>query len=216
MSEPQDDKELVQKYLDEQDPEVFAEIVRRSSDKVFSLCLRMTGNRHDALDASQEVFLRLLRKIHLYDGSAAFSTWLHRVASNVCYDQLRGRSRRPQPVEDPPEIADLTPLRSMDSVDLRPSIEEALALLPDDYRAPIVLRDMEGYSYEQIQDALGIPPGTVRSRIHRGRRLLADLLRNLVEDDERPSDSADDLVPEAESDASETADVAERRGEKES
>lgn len=187
MSDERNDKELVKAYIDERDPDLFAEIAERHSDRVFSLCLRMTGNRQDALDASQEVFMRLLRKIHLYDGSAAFTTWLHRVASNVCYDQLRARSRRPMPVEEPPEIADLSPLRDMDSTELRPVIEEALALLPYDYRAPIVLRDMEGYSYEQIEGALGIPGGTVRSRLHRGRRILADHLRNLIGDDERQS-----------------------------
>lgn len=187
MSDDRDDKELVQAYIDGRDPDDFAEITTRHADRVFSLCLRMTGNRQDALDASQEVFMRLLRKIHLYDGSAAFTTWLHRVASNVCYDQLRARSRRPMPVEDPPEMADLTPLRDMDSAELRPVIEEALALLPYDYRAPIVLRDMEGYSYEQIGEALGIPGGTVRSRLHRGRRILADHLRNLIGDEDRHS-----------------------------
>lgn len=185
MSDDRDDKELVQAYIDGGDPDDFAEITTRHADRIFSLCLRMTGNRQDALDASQEVFMRLLRKIHLYDGSAAFTTWLHRVASNVCYDQLRSRSRRPMPVEDPPEMADLTPLRDMDSAELRPVIEEALALLPYDYRAPIVLRDMEGYSYEQIEEALGIPGGTVRSRLHRGRRILADHLRNLIDDEDR-------------------------------
>ncbi|RIK08290.1 MAG: RNA polymerase sigma factor SigM [Acidobacteria bacterium] len=197
MSDDRDDKELVQAYIDGRDPDDFAEITTRHADRVFSLCLRMTGNRQDALDASQEVFLRLLRKIHLYDGSAAFTTWLHRVASNVCYDQLRSRSRRPMPVEDPPEMADLTPLRDMDSAELRPVIEEALALLPYDYRAPIVLRDMEGYSYEQIEDALEIPGGTVRSRLHRGRRILADHLRNLIDDDDRQSSEDTDATAPA-------------------
>lgn len=187
MSDDRDDKELVKDYIDGRDPDDFAEITTRHADRVFSLCLRMTGNRQDALDASQEVFMRLLRKIHLYDGSAAFSTWLHRVASNVCYDQLRARSRRPVPIEDPPEMADLSPLQEMTSAELRPVIEEALAFLPYDYRAPIVLRDMEGYSYEQIGDALGIPGGTVRSRLHRGRRILADHLRNLTGDESRQS-----------------------------
>lgn len=188
MSDPRDDKELVSAYIDSNDPDLFGELVARHSDRVFSICIRMTSNRADALDASQEVFIRLLRKIHLYDGSSAFTTWLHRVASNVCYDQLRARKRTPLPVDEVPEIADLSHLTSMDAIELKPSIDEALALLPEDYRIPVVLRDMEGLSYEEIQEALGIPAGTVRSRIHRGRRLLADLLRNLVEGTERQRD----------------------------
>lgn len=192
MNQDRSDKELVEAYVSERNPEVFGEIVSRHADRVFSLCIRMTGNRQDALDASQEVFLRLLRKIDLYDGSAAFSTWLHRVATNVCYDQLRARARRATPLDDPPEMVDLTPLRDLDAAELRPLVEEALSLLPHDYRVPVVLRDMEGYSYEQIEKALGIPGGTVRSRLHRGRRILANYLRNLLEEEERHSDEGSD------------------------
>lgn len=192
MSDPRDDRELVSAYIDSQDPNLFGEIVSRHSDRVFSICMRIAGNRADALDASQEVFLRLLRKIHLYDGTAAFTTWLHRVASNVCYDQLRSRSRAPLPVEEVPEIPDMSDIASMDAIELKPMIDEALSLIPYDYRAPVVLRDMEGMSYDEIQEVLDIPAGTVRSRIHRGRRMLADLLRNLTEGGERQNDAGRD------------------------
>lgn len=190
MTKALNDKALVRAYVEERRPEDFAELATRHGDKVFSLCFRMMGNRQDALDASQEVFLKLLRKIEQYDGRSAFSTWLHRVTANVCYDMLRNRARLPIPAEDPPDLPDMRPLGEMDSGELRPAIEEALSLLPAEFRAAVVLRDMEGFSYAQIEAALGASAGTVRSRIHRGRRLLATHLRNLMDDGDRPTDDA--------------------------
>ncbi len=137
----------------------------------------MAGNEADALDATQEALITLVRRIDRFDGRSRFTTWMHRVVVNACLDELRRRNRRPVPadVEEQPLTDRDRPVA--DSVADRLDIESALALLPEVFRVPVVLCDQLGMSYEEIAQDLGIPPGTVRSRISRGRRQLAELLR---------------------------------------
>jgi RNA polymerase sigma-70 factor (ECF subfamily) len=135
----------------------------------------MTGNDHDALDATQDALIAITRGLARYDGRAAFSTWAYRVTTNACLDELRRRRRRPVPEA---ELMVDTPYASGPALDQtavdRLTIDDALAALPPDFRAPVVLRDVLGLDYAEIADVLGIPPGTVRSRIARGRRALAE------------------------------------------
>lgn len=163
----------------EGDHEAFTQIMRNHEDRVFSVCLRIMGNRDQALDATQETFLTTFRKAEQFKGNAALGTWIYRIAVNTCYDLLRRQKRRKT---DPmPEHLDPTDHSAEDAVDsaaLRPEITAALAALPADFRSAVVLSDIEGMSLPEIAEILDIPVGTVKSRVFRGRRLLAQELGN--------------------------------------
>lgn len=173
------DIELLNRYLSG-DVSAFDELVRAHEDRVLAICLRMMRDREAALDAVQETFLTVFRKADRFQAKAAFSTWLYRVAVNTCYDQLRKAKRRKA---DPlPDTADPADPRSGDllaSAELRPDIETALEQLPTEFRAAVVLVDLEGLALEQAGDILDVPVGTIKSRVFRGRRLLAESLGNL-------------------------------------
>ena len=145
------------------------------------------GNDADAADALQESMIAVVRGLSKFDGRSAFSTWAYRVTTNACLDELRRRRRRPEPVEN--EVLDVgggggDPL---DRVGDRADIDAALARLAPEFRAAVVLRDLLGLDYAEIGDILGAPPGTVKSRIARGRAALADHLGNPPEPTDRPS-----------------------------
>jgi RNA polymerase sigma-70 factor, ECF subfamily len=147
-------------------------LLNRHVDRVHAICRRIIGDPQDALDASQEALIAVARSIHRFDGRAAFTTWLYRVATNAALDELRRRQRRPTPTEAPPEtVAPST--SAVDAVTDRIDIEAAIARIPEEYRAAVVLRDLVDLDYAQIAEALGLPSGTVRSRIARGRAALA-------------------------------------------
>jgi RNA polymerase sigma-70 factor, ECF subfamily len=173
------DVDLVARYL-AGDVAAFDELMRAHEDRVFGVCLRMLRDRDAALDATQETFLTVFRKADRYRAEAAFSTWLYRVAVNTCYDQMR-RSKRHRADEFPEhyEPPDRSAGDALEAVEVRPDVEEALDALPADFRAAVVLVDVEGLALETVSDLLGIPLGTVKSRVFRGRRLLAERLGNL-------------------------------------
>ena len=173
------DRALIRRYL-EGDVTAFDELMRVHEDRVFAICLRMMTDRDAALDATQDVFLTVFRKADRYKEQAAFSTWLYRVAVNTCYDHLRRRKRKR--TTSLPEYFDPADPRGEDpltAVELRPDIETALATLSPEFRAAIVLVDLNGMSLEGASEALDIPIGTVKSRVFRARRLLAAELGNL-------------------------------------
>jgi RNA polymerase sigma-70 factor (ECF subfamily) len=163
--------------------------MRAHEDRVFAVCLRMLRDRDLALDATQETFITVFRKASAFGGRSAFSTWLYRVAVNTCYDLLRRRQRRqadplPETTDPPdPDVAD-----QLAAVELRPDLEAALAALPEEFRAAVVLADVEGLALQTVSDVLGIPVGTVKSRVFRGRRMLADALGNLRAGSVHPRD----------------------------
>lgn len=136
------------------------------------MCRRLAGNDADALDATQEALIAIVRGLPRFDGRAAFSTWSYRVATNACLDELRRRRRRPDPGLPATESTRGGDPPLEETVADRLTIDEALAELPEDFRAPIVLRDQLGMDYAEIAAVLDIPPGTVRSRIARGRAAL--------------------------------------------
>lgn len=148
----------------------------RHYDRLFAVCRRLAGNEADAADACQEALLAIVRGLGRFDGRATFRTWSFRVATNACLDELRRRGRRPQPMMAEPDTLGDRAVDDIGRVAERMELEAALGLLPDDFRAPVVLRDVVGMDYAEIAEVLGIPPGTVRSRIARGRRHLADLV----------------------------------------
>jgi RNA polymerase sigma-70 factor (ECF subfamily) len=156
------------------------EIVERHSDRVYRLAYRLTGNRHDAEDLTQEVFVRVFRSLSSYT-PGTFEGWLHRITTNLFLDQARRKQklrfdalsdeRAERLTSDAPSPDAAYADRTFDD-----DIEAALATLPPDFRAAVVLCDVEGLSYEEIADILDAKLGTVRSRIHRGRAMLRTAL----------------------------------------
>ncbi|MFQ5515997.1 MAG: RNA polymerase sigma factor [Acidimicrobiia bacterium] len=173
------DTDLLQAYL-RGDSDAFDDLMRLHEDRVFGICLRMLRDREAALDATQETFLTVFRKADRFGGRSAFSTWLYRVAVNTCYDALRrARRRRTEHLSDTLDPADCGATDQFTAVEIRPDIEAALAQLPIEFRAAVVLSDLEGMGLQQVAELLGVPQGTVKSRVFRGRRLLATYLGNL-------------------------------------
>ncbi len=172
-------------------------LLRRHYDRVHAVCRRIAGSTRDADDAAQEAMIRVVRNIDRFDGRAAFGTWVYRIATNTALDELRKRKRRPQlhlvdNDDTAPgggrEIADDTAHRTVDGVADRLSIDEALAGLPDEFKAAVVMRDVGDLDYAEIAAALDIPVGTVKSRIARGRRMLVEKLGNQEPSSERPTE----------------------------
>lgn len=144
------------------------------------MCRRLAGAGPDAQDATQEALIAIARGIGRFDGRAAFTTWAHRVTVNACLDELRRRGRRPipgLPVEADGAPSTRSSSRGIDAIPDRLAVDAALEQLPDDFRVAVVLRDLCDLDYAEIATQLGIPPGTVRSRIARGRAHLAELLQ---------------------------------------
>jgi len=156
------------------------EIVVNHSAKVYRLAYRLTGNKHDAEDLTQEVFVRVFRSLENFK-PGTLDGWLHRITTNLFLDQARRKSRiRFDGLADDAEARipgrDPGPERSFEFNNLDIDIQAALEELPPDFRAAVVLCDLEGLSYDEVSEALGVKLGTVRSRIHRGRTMLREKL----------------------------------------
>jgi RNA polymerase sigma factor (sigma-70 family) len=157
-------------------PPSWDEVVREHSVRVYRLAYRLTGNTHDAEDLTQEVFVRVFRSLDTYT-PGTFEGWLHRITTNLFLDLARRRQRiRFEGLAE--ETAgrlsgdELTPSQAFDARHFDSDVQEALRALAPEYRAAVVLCDIEGLSYEEIAGTLGVKLGTVRSRIHRGRAQL--------------------------------------------
>lgn len=161
-------------------------LLDRHANRIHAVCRRILGHSEDALDATQEAMIAVARGIGRFDGRSAFTTWLYRVATNAALDEGRRRGRRPQPVETLPEPRPTgSPIDTQ--VGARVDVDAALARLPEEFRVAVVLRDLCDLDYAEIAEALDVPPGTVRSRIARGRAQLAEVLGNPDRDAERPT-----------------------------
>jgi RNA polymerase sigma-70 factor (ECF subfamily) len=173
------DAELIERYL-AGDSAAFSSLVRRHEKRVYNLCYRMLGREEDARDAAQDAFLTALRKLSSFRGEAQFTTWLHRVTVNACYDQLRRKKREPlleaPRDEDAPEPPGPASPDHADSAIAAVDVQRALVRVPHEFRAVLVLHDVHDMAYEDIAETLGIPVGTVKSRLHRGRVALAEEL----------------------------------------
>jgi len=156
------------------------EIAREHGRFLYTVAYRLTGNRDDAEDLVQEVLLRVRRGLSSYQ-PGSMEGWLSRITTNAFLDEVRRRRRRPVDLlpDDPDRVLpSALSAEESASVEVLPDdVQDALRRLPDDYRAAVVLCDVVGLPYQEIGDALGIPVGTVRSRIHRGRALLREALR---------------------------------------
>lgn len=185
MNEPDRDRDLMARAANG-DRGAFTELMDRHEDMVFAVAMRMMRDRELAFDATQETFLTLFRKADRYSGESAVSTWLYRVATNTCLDMLRKiKRRRADALPEHHDEADPSAAEPFDAVEVRPDIEAALASLPEEFRAAVVLSDIHGLAIAEIGDILGVPPGTVKSRVFRGRRLLAEKLGNLMDQPRR-------------------------------
>ena len=180
------------------DYQAFESLVNRYESKVYRLSIRMLRNPEDAEDALQETFLQVYRGLKGFEGRSTFSTWLFRLATNVCLMKIRHRETEPGkllPLEDylprhesgeHPQILDWTgrPEEALLSKESREKMLEALEKLPADYRAVFILRDMEGFSNAETGDTLGLSVAAVKSRLHRARLTLRGLLSNYFEREE--------------------------------
>ncbi len=161
-------------------PPTWEEVVEEHSARVYRLAYRLTGNVHDAEDLTQDVFVRVFRSLHTYQ-PGTFEGWLHRITTNVFLDKMRRKQRiRFDALSD--EAAARLPSRgsgpeqTFADTHLDDDVQRALDALSPDFRAAVVLCDIEGLSYEEVAATLGIKLGTVRSRIHRGRAQLRETL----------------------------------------
>ena len=168
-------------------PPSWDDVVREHADRVYRLAYRLTGNQHDAEDLTQETFIRVFRSLASYK-PGTFEGWLHRITTNLFLDMARRRTRlRMEGLpEDTDRLAgnDPSPEQVYSDTHLSPDLQAALDELPPEFRAAVVLCDVEGLSYEEIGATLGVKLGTVRSRIHRGRQALkAALERRRAQED---------------------------------
>jgi RNA polymerase sigma-70 factor, ECF subfamily len=165
----------------------FNRLVLKHQDRVYGLCLRLlAGQAAEAEDAAQEAFVRAYRGLGEFRGEARFSSWMYRIAVNVCKNKLASRAwrdaRRGVGLEaaDAAGAASPSPAHELDAKARRARIEEAIARLPEEQRTLVVLRDVEGRSYEEIAEATGLNPGTVKSRLNRGRGQLRAWLKDFL------------------------------------
>ena len=155
------------------------QVAREYGRFLYTVAFRLSGNHEDAQDLAQDVLLRVRRGLETYK-PGSMEGWLSRITTNVFLDEVRRRRRRPQGVlpSDPDRVVPPAPAADVVLAEqaLPEDVQGALASLPDEFRVAVVLCDVAGRSYQEISDALGVPLGTVRSRIHRGRALLREAL----------------------------------------
>ena len=181
MSE--DDRSLVAK-AQQGDRSALDQLLRTHYDRIYGICRRIAGNDADAADATQEALMAIVRGLPKFDNRAKFTTWSYRVATNACLDELRRRKRRPTPalVDEhdawSEQNTDETEPAFDEQFAVRDELAAVLEQLPEEFRIPVLLRDVGGLDYAEIAETLAIPPGTVRSRIARGRTKLAELLNS--------------------------------------
>lgn len=165
--------------------EGFNRLVLRHKDRIYGLCLRLLArDPHEAEDAAQETFVKVYHALKDFRRESKFSSWLYRIAVNTCKNRLVSRSyqesRRREDPEADPEGAPTSPSpeQVLEAKGKREHIEAAIARLPEEQRTLVVLRDVEGRSYEEIAESTGLNPGTVKSRLNRGRGQLKEWLRD--------------------------------------
>jgi RNA polymerase sigma factor (sigma-70 family) len=170
-------------------PPTWEEVVTEHSARVYRLAYRLTGNMHDAEDLTHDVFIRVFRSLHSYQ-PGTFEGWLHRITTNVFLDKMRRKQRiRMDALSDDAAARlpsrEISPEQSYDEAHFDDDVQRALDSLTPEFRAAVVLCDIEGLSYEEISTTLGVKLGTVRSRIHRGRSQLREALAHRAPDPSR-------------------------------
>ena len=170
------------------DREAFRHLFERHQDRVYSLALYFTGNEATARDIAQQVFLKLITRIQQFNWQSAFHTWLYRLVANACYDEQR-RWRRWLPIGEAQEVESLPAQENLETSfhrqEIALAVQVAIRALSPKLRMPILLKYIEGLSYEEIAQVLGCSMGTVASRLNRGHKALAGKLGHLRERMER-------------------------------
>jgi RNA polymerase sigma-70 factor (ECF subfamily) len=162
------------------DASAFDRFYDRFATRLYSIAFRLCGDSSLAEDLTQEVFLHLLRKIHLFNGQASLSTWIHRVATNFCISYLRSYQPRKYPHEPEESLQkhlDRKSSQHSSTLHHRLDLEHSLSQLPEGYRTILILHDIEGYKHEEIAKMLDISPGTSKSQLHHARMKLRSLLQ---------------------------------------
>ena len=182
MQDAQVEHELI-KQAGRGDQDAFERLLSAQEGRMYAVALRMCGNREDAQDCVQEAMIRIYRAISSFKGQSSFATWVYRITMNSCLDELRRRKTRTSTSLDAmlengfaPSDEDDTPERHSLQAEQKRMLERAIADLPEDMRAAIVLRDIQGCSYDEIAQALDTNVGTIKSRISRGRERLRGVL----------------------------------------
>jgi RNA polymerase sigma-70 factor, ECF subfamily len=186
--------ELVERCL-QGDQDAWEAIVRIHRRKVFNLAYKFVGRHDEAEDLTQDIFLRIFKALHTFDRRANFQTWLISISRNLCIDHYRSMRKERETVAREVDASELSPAspdrgpdRQLEAVDLKDLVRRALAELPANLREAVVLRDFQEFSYLEIAEKLGLPEGTVKSRINRGRLELAKHITRLQQ--ERPAGAA--------------------------
>jgi RNA polymerase sigma-70 factor (ECF subfamily) len=178
-SDRESDEALWQRFVAHEDTEAFGQLFLRYERTVLNLTWRLLGHREEAEDIKQEAFLRVLTKAEQFRGDCSFKTWILRIAHNLCYSALRRRRRRPETeplealiVEPQEEHVDANPEAHLLRRELTVQVQNALQSLPEHHRTLIVLRELEGLSYEEIAETLGCSRNAVKVRLYRAREAL--------------------------------------------
>ncbi|PKM96000.1 MAG: RNA polymerase subunit sigma-24 [Firmicutes bacterium HGW-Firmicutes-1] len=172
------------------DRDAFEKIVLMYEKKIYNIAFHMFGNEHDAYDSAQEVFIKLYNNIHTFKFDSSFSTWLHRIATNTCIDEYRKKKRQNKqayslddPIESETNTIDrqlrdpsLTPEQQVLQLEEVTQVRKAIDVLKEDHKIIIILRDIRGYSYDEISEILHCSIGTVKSRLSRARIALKDII----------------------------------------
>lgn len=181
------DQQLVKRCLAGEDS-AWEELLKAHNRKVYNLCYRFTGRSSEAEDLTQEVFIKIFQTLRTYDDAqGAFSTWLNRVARNHLVDHYRRthKDRLTSSLEEEPSVLQETasreehPMARLESQERRELLQAALDRLSPDMREAVILRDFQDLDYDEIAQVLGVPQGTVKSRINRGRLELARVLKRM-------------------------------------
>ena len=195
------DDELMERYQ-KGDESAFTLLVRRHQQPLVNFIARFINDRNSAEDLAQETFIRIFKAAHRYKpGRAHFKTWMYHIAKNLCKNELRNRERRDKYrvdnmidggsdsngdseeidlIANTPANQAFQPEVALERKELRNAIQKAIAELPEQYRLPLVLRDLQGLSYEEISEVLELRSGTTKSRINRARLMLKDKLKPFI------------------------------------
>lgn len=191
MRSHEDDRELVAKSL-RGDTEAFRTIVERYQERVYNVAFQMTGSHEDSLDLAQDSFLRVFRALSSFKGDSSLGTWIHRIAHNIVIDELRKRRRRPVVAMSTDTVVitedgehmlewsapmDEAPEEQLLRAEKKREIEQALQRISPEHRSVLVMRDIEGLTYEEVAEVLGLNVGTVKSRLNRARLALREKLK---------------------------------------